>query len=89
MNDMICFFFKEIFFLNIFIGRIYLCIGIFIGMRGYDGKVLWKIFIWVGVLLINCEDFDINLDGNIDCVIGGCSVIMEVIDVRNGIIIVY
>lgn len=58
-------------------------------MRGYDGKVLWKIFIWVGVLLINCEDFDINLDGYIDCVIGGCSVIMEVIDVRNGIIIVY
>lgn len=65
-------------------GRTYPCIGTFIGMRGYDGKVLWKIPTRAGALLTNCEDFDINLDGNTDCVIGGRSATMEAIDVRNG-----
>lgn len=88
-NDMTCFFLKETFLLNISIGRTYPCIGTFIGMRGYDGKVLWKIPTRAGALLTNCEDFDINLDGNTDCVIGGRSATMEAIDVRNGITIVH
>ncbi|XP_048762012.2 uncharacterized protein LOC125670712 [Ostrea edulis] len=65
-------------------GRTYPCIGTFIGMRGYDGKVLWKIPTRSGTLLNNCEDFDLNLDGHIDCVVGGRSATMEAIDVRNG-----
>lgn len=88
-NDKTCFFKKETFLLNISIGRTYPCIGTFIGMRGYDGKVLWKIPTRAGALLTNCEDFDINLDGNTDCVIGGRSATMEAIDVRNGIAIVH
>ncbi|XP_062587303.1 protein FAM234A-like, partial [Saccostrea cucullata] len=65
-------------------GRIYPCIGTLIGMRGYDGNVLWKVPTRSGAMLNNCEDFDLNLDGNIDCVIGGRSAMMEAVDVRNG-----
>ncbi|XP_061196183.1 uncharacterized protein LOC133204462 [Saccostrea echinata] len=65
-------------------GRTYPCIGTLFGMRGYDGKVLWKIPTRSGALLNNCEDFDLNLDGHIDCVIGGRSATMEAVDVRNG-----
>ena len=40
-------------------------------MRGTDGYVMWKTKMQSGVTDINCEDIDVNRDGQKDCIVSG------------------
>ena len=45
--------------------------GYLIAVRGFDGHPLWNLTIKTQVFLINCEGFDINRDGEPDCIGAG------------------
>ncbi len=47
------------------------CEGEVIALRGTDGFVLWKAKLQSGVTDINCEDIDVNKDGQKDCIVSG------------------
>lgn len=50
------------------LGESYPCLGFIIALRGYDGHLLWNLTVRSEVFLMNCEDFDIDLDDKPDCI---------------------
>ncbi|CAC5409294.1 unnamed protein product [Mytilus coruscus] len=47
------------------------CYGNIYALRGTDGTLLWNMKTTTTALFLNCVDFDVNLDGQIDCIASG------------------
>ena len=60
------------------------CGGLMYGIRGYDGKVLWKFSTKSEVFEINCHSIDVNLDGKPDCLASGRRKTLLAFDPRTG-----
>lgn len=61
-----------------------LCVGKVVVLRGYDGKLLWKVDVYFEIFVINCYGIDVNKDGIYDCLVLGCFGIFVVINLKNG-----
>lgn len=62
----------------------YPCLGHLFAIRGTDGEVLWKTFTKSAVIFINCEDFDVNKDGQKDCIVTGRRATLQAVNPKNG-----
>ncbi|XP_061162239.1 protein FAM234B-like [Saccostrea echinata] len=60
------------------------CAGGVIALRGYDGKLLWKVDVYSEVFAINCHGIDVNKDGTYDCLASGRLGTLVAIDPKNG-----
>lgn len=40
-----------------------LCVGKVVVLRGYDGKLLWKVDVYFEIFVINCYGIDVMMDG--------------------------
>lgn len=66
------------------IGREYPCFGRLTALRGFDGKQLWSINTRSGAFEMNCEEFDINMDGKMDCIATGRQAVTVAFDPYKG-----
>ncbi|XP_062612020.1 protein FAM234B-like [Saccostrea cucullata] len=60
------------------------CAGGVIALRGYDGKLLWKVDVYSEVFAINCHGIDVNKDGTYDCLASGRLGTLVAIDPKTG-----
>ena len=60
--------------------------GKLFALRGYDGKVLWTRLKKSRILFMNCVDFDVNLDGHLDCITSGDTGLLEAFDIKTGML---
>jgi hypothetical protein len=62
----------------------YPCMGNMFALRGTDGEVIWKTYTRSAGIFMNCEDFDINQDGQKDCIISGRRGTIQAVDTKDG-----
>ena len=55
-------------------------------MKGTDGSVIWETRVKLEVIFINCEDFDVNLDGQNDCIVTGRMSTLQAVDSKTGLL---
>ncbi|XP_063447077.1 uncharacterized protein LOC134726596 [Mytilus trossulus] len=60
------------------------CYGNIYALRGTDGTLLWNVKTTTIALFLNCVDFDVNLDGHLDCVASGRFGLLVAISLKNG-----
>lgn len=60
------------------------CAGKVVALRGYDGKLLWKVDVYSEVFAINCHGIDVNKDGTKDCLASGRLGTLVAINPKNG-----
>lgn len=73
-------------FLSNYTDMSYPCLGHLFAIRGTDGEVLWKTFTKSAVIFINCEDFDVNKDGQKDCIVTGRRATLQAVNPKNGML---
>lgn len=72
-------------FLGFFSDLEYPCVGHLLALRGTDGSVIWKAPVKLELIFINCEEFDVNLDGQKDCIVTGRQSTLQAIDSKTGL----
>ncbi|VDI55263.1 Hypothetical predicted protein [Mytilus galloprovincialis] len=60
------------------------CYGNIYALRGTDGTMLWNVKTTTTALFLNCFDFDVNLDGKLDCIASGRFGLLVAISLNNG-----
>lgn len=60
------------------------CAGKVVALRGYDGKLLWKVDVYSEIFAINCHGIDVNKDGTYDCLASGRLGTLVAINPKNG-----
>ncbi|XP_005105920.2 protein FAM234A [Aplysia californica] len=60
------------------------CAGMVVALRGYDGKLLWKVSTYAEIFEVNCNLIDANGDGLKECVASGRLGTIYAIDIRTG-----
>lgn len=60
------------------------CVGVLIGLRGKDGRELWRVNTDSAVFLMNCEHIDVNQDGKTDCIVSGRQGTIAAINPKTG-----
>ncbi|XP_071128715.1 uncharacterized protein [Mytilus edulis] len=63
------------------------CYGNIYALRGTDGTMLWNVKTTTTALFLNCVDFDVNLDGQLDCIASGRFGLLVAISLNNGSVI--
>ena len=69
---------------SLFIGMKVPCVGGIVALRGYDGKLLWKVDSYSEVFALNCHGIDVNGDGVDDCIATGRLATLQAINPLNG-----